>query len=59
MVNMIVSMVERKGRISVEAAHAEYNYLLSGIWRDRHKAAVDVKLIQHGHANYIPAEGEE
>lgn len=60
MVNFIVMMVEKKGRISVEAAQAEYTRLLVGIWRTRHKEAVDERLTLHGHADYIPSEeGEE
>ncbi len=58
MANTIVSLVERKGRISIEAAHAEYNRLLVGVWRERHKAEVDEKMTKHGHADYIPKETE-
>lgn len=57
MVNVIVASIERKGRISVANAQAEYTRLMVGIIRTRYKAAVDAKLIQKGHIDYIP-EGE-
>ena len=55
MAGLIVTQVEKKGRISVEAAQAEYRRLVKGAWA-HHKPEVDAKLIAHGHADYIPED---
>ncbi len=57
MANTIVAVIERAGRISVANAQAKYTEVMVGFIRIRHKAAIDAKLILHGHADYIP-EGE-